>query len=388
MSFINRQTVVAASMAAVLSFGAVAGIALAEGGQGANSGQGGQAAASDQASSRVSVSCTQGDTRTVTDMNGDEVQVPAEVSRVAPVIGAFAQVTAMLDPTHGDETVAGTTSAQTAVFDEVFPNCNAEQVDSSNVENLISADVQVAFGPAGMFSDEQLDQLEAANIAYVALGIKNVEALDQSILTIGQIMGDEEYATAQAFSDYYMGWIEKATDLTKDIADGDKPTVMQLRISGGEYTTCNSSDVCESYFNAAGAVNVASDYAGEGNGTALTVSAEQVLEWNPQYIFVMYNEAKDEIMADPALAEVDAVKNGNVVVIPNGAYYWNVRAGEGALMTPWLMTVLHPDLVSDLDMNQEVKDFYSTYYGYDLTDEQVAGIMDGSWNESAKAESK
>lgn len=385
MSFINRQSIVAASMAAVLSFGAIAGAALAEGGQGGN-GNGGQAAAAEQAQQRVSVSCMQGETRTVTDINGDEVQIPVEVNRVAPVIGAFAQVTAMLDPTHGSETVAGTTSAQTAVFDEVFPGCNAEQVDSSNIENLISADVQVAFGPAGMFSDEQLDQFAAANIAYVALGIKNVEALNQSILTIGQIMGDEEYAAAQAFSDYYMGWIEKATDLTKDLQD--KPTVMQLRISGGEYSTCNSSDVCESYFNAAGAVNVASDYAGEGKGTALTVSAEQVLEWNPQYIFVMYNEAKEEIMADPALAEVDAVKNGNVIVIPNGAYYWNVRAGEGALMTPWLMTVLHPDLVADLDMNQEVKDFYSNFYGYELSDEQVAGIMDGSWNENAESESK
>ena len=145
--------------------------------------------------------------------------------------------------------------------------------------------------------------------------------------------------------------------------------------------------MCESYFTAAGAVNVASDYAGEGNGTALTVSAEQVLEWNPQYIIVMYNEAKDEIMADEALAEVDAVKNGNVIVIPSGAYYWSVRAGEGALMTPWLLSVLHADLVPDLDMTQEVKDFYSNFYGYELSDEQTAGILDGSWNES-EAESK
>jgi iron complex transport system substrate-binding protein len=382
---VNRQTIVAASMAAVLSFSAVAGVAMAA--EGTSTSGSSTAAATETETTSVSLSCTSGETRTVTDMNGDEVQIPVEVTKVAPAIGAFAQVTAMLDPTHGDETVAGTTSAQTNVFNEVFPNCNKEQNDSSNVEELIAAGVQVAFGPAGMYSDEQLEQLAAANIAYVALGIKNVEALNQSILTIGQIMGDEEYATAQAFSEYYMGWIEKGTELTADIADEDKPTVMQLRISGGEYTTCNSSDVCESYFTAAGAVNVASDYAGEGNGTALTVSAEQVLEWNPQYIFVMYNEAKDEIMADEALAEVDAVKNGNVIVIPSGAYYWNVRAGEGALMTPWLLTVLHPDLVSDLDMTQEVKDFYSTYYGYELTDEQTAGILDGTWNET-ESESK
>ena len=375
---INRQTIVAASMAAVLSFGSVAGIALAaDNNSGSN---GGQAAATATASDSASLSCTQGETRTVLDMNGDEVQIPVEVNKVAPAIGAFAQVTCMLDPTHGEETVAGMTSQQTKVFNMVFPNCNKDQNDSSNVEQLIAADVQVAFGPAGMYSDEQLEQMAAANIAYVALGIKNVEALNQSILTIGQIMGDEEYATAQAFSEYYMGWIEKATEATKDLEE--KPTVMQLRVSGGQYTTTNSSDVCESYFTAAGAVNVAADYAGEANGNALTVSAEQILEWNPQYIFVMYNSAKEEIMADEALAEVDAVKNGNVIVIPSGAYYWNVRAGEGALMTPWLLTVLHPDLVSDLDMTQEVKDFYSNFYGYELTDELAEAILDGTANET------
>ena len=375
---INRQTIVAASMAAVLSFGSVAGIALAaDNNSGSN---GGQAAATATASDSASLSCTQGETRTVLDMNGDEVQIPVEVNKVAPAIGAFAQVTCMLDPTHGEETVAGMTSQQTKVFNMVFPNCNKDQNDSSNVEQLIAADVQVAFGPAGMYSDEQLEQMAAANIAYVALGIKNVEALNQSILTIGQIMGDEEYATAQAFSEYYMGWIEKATEATKDLEE--KPTVMQLRVSGGQYTTTNSSDVCESYFTAAGAVNVAADYAGEANGTALTVSAEQILEWNPQYIFVMYNSAKEEIMADEALAEVDAVKNGNVIVIPSGCYYWSVRSGEGALMTPWLVSVLHPELFPDLDMTQEVKDFYSNFYGYELTDELAEAILDGTANET------
>lgn len=380
MRFVNRQSIVAASMAAVLSFGAIAGVALAEGGQGqgGQGGQGGNPAASEQASQRVSVSCTQGETRTVTDMNGDEVQIPAEVNRVAPAIGAFAQVTAMLDPTHGDETVASATAQQLKVFKEVFPGCNADQVDSGNVENLIAADVQVAFGPAGMFSDEQLDQLEAANIAYVALGVKDVDMLSQSILTIGQIMGDEEYAAAQAFVEYYKGWIEAATQATKDLED--KPTVMQLRSNGGQYTTTNASDICESYFEAAGAVDVAADYAGEGNGTALTVSAEQVLAWDPQYIFVMSQDVADEVMADPALAEVQAVKNGNVVVIPSGTYHWSVRSGEGALMTPWLVSVLHPELFPDLDMKAEVQKFYQDFYGYELSDELAQAILDGTAN--------
>ncbi len=96
----------------------------------------------------------------------------------------------------------------------------------------------------------------------------------------------------------------------------------------------------------------------------------------------MYNSAKEEIMADEALTEVDAVKNGNVIVIPSGCYYWSVRSGEGALMTPWLVSVLHPELFPELDMVQEVKDFYSNFYGYELTDELAEGILAGTANET------
>ena len=94
-------------------------------------------------------------------------------------------------------------------------------------------------------------------------------------------------------------------------------------------------------------------------------------------------DCADEVMADPALAEVDAVKNGNVIVIPGGTYYWSVRSGEGALMTPWLMNVLHPDLVPDLDMKAEVQKFYQDFYGYELSDDEAQAILDGTANDEA-----
>lgn len=371
MSFIvSRKTIATASLAAVLSFGAFAGAAM-------------PAFASEAAAdnSNASVSVVADETRTVTDFYGNEVTIPAEVDRVASTIGAFSQIAAMVDGNGGSQTVAdiGRTN-QTKVFQEVFPNSNVDDYDSSNIENLISADCQVAFGPAGTYSDEQLEQLEAANIAFVALGMRTVDDISNTALTIGEILGEEEYANAQAFVEYYKGWIEKATEATADIAEDEKPTVMQLRSSGGQYTTTNSSDICQAYFEAAGAVNVAADYSGEANGTALTVSAEQILEWNPQHIFVMYQDVADEIAADPALAEVDAVKNGNIHVIPSGTYYWSVRSGEGALMTPWLCSVLHPDLFPELDMVTEVKDFYQNFYGYECSDELAEAILNGTAN--------
>lgn len=128
---------------------------------------------------------------------------------------------------------------------------------------------------------------------------------------------------------------------------------------------------------AAGAINVAADYAGtsSGSGTSLTVNAEPIVEWNPQYIIAMNSTARDAILADAALANAAAVKNGNVFTCPTGLYLWSVRSGEGAMMTPWLGTHFYPDLFSDVGMVQVVQDFYKTYYNYDLSDSDAQAIV-------------
>ena len=43
----------------------------------------------------------------------------------------------------------------------------------------------------------------------------------------------------------------------------------------------------------------------------------------------------------------------------------------------WASHLLHPDLFADLAIEQKVKDFYSTYLGYELTDDEVSLILAG-----------
>ena len=80
-------------------------------------------------------------------------------------------------------------------------------------------------------------------------------------------------------------------------------------------------------------------------------------------------------MSDTALASVTAVQNEDVYVVPTGIYRWNVRSGEGAMMTPWIGTVVYPEQFSDVDMNQIVKDFFNDFYGYELDDAGVEKVL-------------
>lgn len=383
----NRRELIRNAAIAALATGAVAGMTEAGVGMARASESGGKDASADSAASSAaadtsnkSVSVAEGsDTRTVTDSYGNEVTIPADVERVAPVIGAFAQVTEMLTQ-GGGKIVAAATKQISDDFKKVFPDyveSNPNDYDSSSIEDLVAADCQVCYGPSSLFSDEQKTQLEAANIAFVALdNIGSVDGMCESIQTIGDILGEDEANVAEQFVAYYRDGIETSAEATADLTDDEKPKVIQLNNNGGQYTTTNGSDISNEYFTAAGAINVAEDYSSEG-GMQLTISAEQIVDFDPDYIFAMNSDTADEVKQDPALADVSAIVNGNVYVVPTGIYLWSVRSGEGALMTPWLDSILHPDLFPDLDMVAVVQDFYGTYYNYELSEEEAQAIVNG-----------
>ncbi len=328
-------------------------------------------------------SAEQSDTRTVIDDDGNEITIPADVERVAPLIGAFAQITEMLTQ-GGGKIVAAATSNISDDFRAVFTDYDESNPDnardSGSVEDLIASGAQVVYGPASnIFSEEQLAQLDEAGIIVVNINnYSTVEGMCSCIEKIGQILGDEEYARALEFVEYYQASLEDSAAKVSDLSDDEKVTALQINVSGGMYTCTNSSDISNEYYTAAGAINVAADYTGvtdSGTGLTNTVDAEQIVEWNPQFIITMSESATEAILSDSALANVDAVVNGNVYTCPQGLYLWCVRSGEGAMMTPWLGTLFYPDRFSDVDMTEVVQSFYSDWYNYDLSEEDAEAIL-------------
>lgn len=322
------------------------------------------------------------DTRTVTDSSGNDVTIPATVTKVAPAIGAFAQVTEMLTQGNG-KIVAAPTQQISDYFKQICPDytqTNPNNYNTTSIEDIIASGAQVVYGPSTVYSDEQLAQLKAAGISYVNLSnVKTVDGMCESILTIGQILGDSEYAQAQKFVAYYKAGMADATKRTAGLSTSQKKSVLEIGYNGGSYNTVNSTDICNEYLVAAGTTNVAADYAAASSGNALTVSSEQIATWNADVILCTSQAAKDAIMADAALAQCKAIQNNTVYVIPTGIYLWSVRSGEGAMMTPWIGTVVYPDLFSDVNMTSIVKDFFATYYNdKNVSDADVAKILAGS----------
>ena len=309
-------------------------------------------------------------TRVVVDQYSNDIEIPANVERIGATIGAFAHIV-VVDGGE-DKLVAAIPMVGEGLFHEVWPNANPDGHDPSNVEELIAAGTQVVIGPN--FTDEVAAQLESAGIVPIKIDKFGTPEEMQSVITlVGEILGDDAPEKAATFNKFYAGTIADVEKRVADVPEAERVKTLNLRAGGDGYSTVDGDDISSAYVTSAGGVVVSADF----DTSSGSVGAEQIIEWAPDVIFTMGQGAREQIINDPALATVPAVANGKVYTEPSGTYPWSVRSAEGVLMPVFLGTILHPDKFADVDLAKVTKDYYATYYGYDLTDAQVADILDG-----------
>ena len=110
-----------------------------------------------------------------------------------------------------------------------------------------------------------------------------------------------------------------------------------------------------------------------------TVSFEQVLQWDPEYIFVYNKSAYDLITTDPGWAEIRAVKDGHVYLNPYTPQNWFDRSPCSLRVLGCLFcaSVAYPDTCT-YDLRTEVYNFFEFMYGVQLTDSQLDAVMPGT----------
>lgn len=338
-------------------------------------------------------------TRTVIAADGTQVEIPAQVTKVAPTIGALAEVTMIVS--KGDPVISAAATQQiTDKFKQYFPRYsegNPNDYSAQSVEDLIASGTQVVFGVQSMYSDDQLDQLEQAGIAFVPINsVSTVDELCDATELIGEILGGDYQQQAQKFSTYWKQQLSDAQNATASVSS--KQTILEAMYNSGSFTTVNSSDIMNEYFEAAGLTNVAADLQksstgsngqssgsngqnsgnkGSGGAQGIAIDAESIAQMNPEWIITNSQEGKEALMSNPALSKVTAIANNHVLVSPQGAYLWIVRSGEGAMVPMWLVSQVYPDLAGSYDAKTAVKDFFKEFYSYDLDDAAVEGILAG-----------
>lgn len=341
-----------------------------------------------------------GATRTVKDTDGNEVTIPAKVTKVAPTIGAFAQVTEMLTNGNGKIVAAATKQVDDnfkSVFSD-FTKSNPDNNDSTSVEGIIASGAQVAYGPKSAFSDEQLQQLKDAGVTFVNVAaMKTPDEICTSIQTIGDILGKDESARAKEFVKYYKKQIKNAEDRAKKVSDDKKVTMIELSVEGGQYFVAPSTDISSQYMEAAGVTDLAADYTSDtksANGSLMAVSAEQIAAWNPDYIMCFNQATKDAIIKDKAFSKLTSMSDGGssnfdkVFVCPKGLYLWSVRSAEGCLLPEFIGQYVYPEQYEDFSMQDTLKSFYKDWYNTKLSTHDAESILTGATNSTVAGSKK
>ena len=197
--------------------------------------------------------------RIVVDDDGKEVQIPDNVERITPMIGAFTQMSAMLT---GEDKIISGAARLPKMMSKIFPKIktmnNVSGSLTSSAETIIASNTQVVFGPVGMIFDEnQRAQLEAAGIAVVNINkFSNASEIKGAVNKIAQILGGDAVKKAEEFDEYFDENIKYVSEKVQNLKD--KKRVLALNFNSGNFSTISSKDIGAEYIKIAGGINLSS----------------------------------------------------------------------------------------------------------------------------------
>ncbi len=81
-----------------------------------------------------------------------------------------------------------------------------------------------------------------------------------------------------------------------------------------------------------------------------------------------------DILGNPILADVDAVRHRRVYKLPHGGYRWDPGSHASHLTWQWAVMLLHPTLIR-FNLRSAIRDAYTFLYRYAPTDAELDNIL-------------
>ncbi|MDD2251727.1 MAG: ABC transporter substrate-binding protein, partial [Dehalococcoidales bacterium] len=244
-----------------------------------------------------------------------------------------------------------------------------------NIEELLRIDPDVVLVRKDTVADDrEVEKLDKSGLPYIVVDYSTMEEQREAILIIGKAIGKEAEATA--FNNYYLDIIDRVSQIVGDMPEEDKITLHHSENQATRAT--HESSLAADWTRAAGVINVSVGGDLELVGNDYYASIEQILLWNPEVIIVNESTAYSLITGHPQWSGISAVQNEKVYQLPNGISRWG---HPGSVETPlallWTAKTVYPDLFTHIDMEQEVHDFYKTFFDMELDDEMIATVLRG-----------
>lgn len=318
---------------------------------------------------------------TISNIDGTEIQVPVDPQRVAVVYG----------PAYEAMVVLGAEDRVVVCADVQFENFPwATKIFKRigklpylvNVHSSVSTESLLQYKPDLVFTftrPNELRQMKMAKLAAVpGVTSQSLDDVKAQLMVYAQALGGDARDAAQRYADYFDKKRAMVKAVTDTIPQEERPRVyyagVDMLTTYGKY-----SDICE-LIEDAGGIAVSGELEA-GNRTQ--INFEQLVAWNPDYIFIDHGGMNDKDTVEQVLdvtyqtkrcQAVNAVANRQVYLSPSGVFYWDMGL-QKILLLMYVAKTIHPEEFASLDMVQEVQEFYRNFYHYDLTDEEAQRIL-------------
>jgi iron complex transport system substrate-binding protein len=325
------------------------------------------------------------ETITVTDCIGRKVEVPKEVKKIGCLYAFSGHAVTMLG--RGEDIAAVSNGLKRdkmlltmcpSINEALRPKVNGV----INIEELAKANPDVVFVDGDMARNEgEVEKFNKFKIPFLVVEYKNIEEQKYAVKMIGKVVGNLDKAVG--YEEYYDNCIEKVSSMVKDIP---KEQRMRLYHSVNEASRTDAKDTLPAeWTEISGAVNVSVNDKLKFVDNKYFASLEQILLWNPDVIIVNEEGVDEYIINNEQWENIKAVKNDRVYKMPNGVSRWG---HPGSIETPlailWTAKKLYPEYTEEINLEKEVKNFYSEFFNYDLSDDDIKNILSGNGMRKSK----
>ena len=302
---------------------------------------------------------------TVTDMAGREVTIEAEPQRI--VSGYYISTSACIalglkDRVVGIESKSNARPIYSAAAPEMLELPNVGTAKEFDLETCLSTEPDLVILP--MKQKDTAAALEELGIPALLVMPESHEQITEMftlIATAANVMDN-----ADALIGYYTAELAEVETLA---ASAETQPVVYITGTSSYLTTAPAQMYQSSLITTAGGTAAGADIEGT---SWMEISYEQLLAMNPEIIVIPTNSlangsaefALEDLLNDPQLAEVTAIKNGAVYQMTVGFEAWDSPAPSGILGVKWMLKTLHPELYSAEEFAADVQEFYQTFYGF------------------------
>lgn len=327
--------------------------------------------------------------KTFTDTQGREITLDEPVERIITRSPEEARVVIALG--YGDKLIGGEQSTKSCLCPTTFENFTEGCLDCYHTiidgrlpdlpeistrydiyfEQIAALKPDIIF--CGSLKDAEAFE-EKIGCPVVVLGGSGWNFDDDGCFTSIRVAG--QALDAEDKAEELVMFLEGKIDLVKSVTDkmdaDEKPKVYfaSRGASKGFYDPKEGRDFTRTEpaydpLNVAGGNNVASEI----NSSTINVALEQIIAWNPDYIFIANGDAGNNtglefIKSCPELQSINAIKNDNVY----NCFSPHCRGqppDRNLLNMMYMAKVMHPEEFKDLDLEEEGNEIFKAFLGVD-----------------------